>query len=138
MQFWSVNVDPKYLNFVTFFKGFISYPYIVTLPCSLVTRHEHVLSFLRVYFQTNSLASIQWLNLDSALIRSNWNLSFCFRLFFFRTQKFLNLHLMSGILFISLSVTVLHSSKSYAHVRFPIRFVIFVALDLIVKWDRKL
>jgi hypothetical protein len=53
MQFWSVNVDPKYLNFCHFFKGLTSYPYIITLPCSLVTRHEHVLSFLRVYFQTN-------------------------------------------------------------------------------------
>jgi hypothetical protein len=32
------------------FKGSVSYNYVMILYCILVTRHQHILSFLCVYF----------------------------------------------------------------------------------------
>lgn len=40
VQFLYVTVIPKYLNLATFFKWFISYPYVLILPSILFTRHQ--------------------------------------------------------------------------------------------------
>jgi hypothetical protein len=32
------------------FKGSITYLYVMILPCILVMRHQHILSFLCIYF----------------------------------------------------------------------------------------
>jgi hypothetical protein len=39
-------------------KASVSYLYLMILPCIRVTRQQHILSFLCVYFQINLLASI--------------------------------------------------------------------------------
>jgi hypothetical protein len=39
-------------------KTSVSCLYIMILPCILVTRQQHVLSFLCVYFSTNLLTSV--------------------------------------------------------------------------------
>jgi hypothetical protein len=49
IKFWLATVVPKYLNCVTFSKH-VSYLYIMILPCILVTRQQHILSVLYVYF----------------------------------------------------------------------------------------
>jgi hypothetical protein len=40
------------------FKTSVSFLYVMLLPCILVTRQQHILSFLCVYFQTNLLTSV--------------------------------------------------------------------------------
>jgi hypothetical protein len=43
------------------FKASVSYHcylYVMILPCILVTRQQHILSFLCVYFQTNLFTSV--------------------------------------------------------------------------------
>jgi hypothetical protein len=40
------------------FKGSVSHLYVMTLTCILVTRQQHTLSFLCVYFQTNLLTRV--------------------------------------------------------------------------------
>jgi hypothetical protein len=58
-MFWFVIVVPKYLNFASFAK-FVSCLYVMDSPCFLVTRPEHILSFLRFSSRSISLlASIK-------------------------------------------------------------------------------
>jgi hypothetical protein len=40
------------------FKGSVSYPYVMILPRILVTRHQHIFSFLSIYFQTDLFTSV--------------------------------------------------------------------------------
>jgi hypothetical protein len=47
------------LNCATFSKKSVSYLYVRILSCILVTREQHVLSFLCVYFQTNLLTNVK-------------------------------------------------------------------------------
>jgi len=39
------------------FKGTIIHRYIVTTSCILISRHDHVLSFICIYFESNLLTS---------------------------------------------------------------------------------
>jgi hypothetical protein len=49
IKFWFVTVIPKYLN-CHIFKWSTSYFYIPISVCILVMRHQHILSFLYVYY----------------------------------------------------------------------------------------
>jgi hypothetical protein len=40
------------------FKGFVSYLYVMILPCILVAGQQHIFSFLCVYFYTKLLTSV--------------------------------------------------------------------------------
>jgi len=39
------------------FKGFVTYLHVVLLSYKLASRHDHILSFLSIYFYTNLLTS---------------------------------------------------------------------------------
>jgi hypothetical protein len=49
IKFWFVTVVPKYLNCAKLSED-VSYLYVMILLSVLVTRHQHMLSFLCVYF----------------------------------------------------------------------------------------
>jgi hypothetical protein len=53
MQFWFVTVVPTYFNFATFSK-------VIILPCSLVTSHGHILTFLWFYLSINHAISLKY------------------------------------------------------------------------------
>jgi hypothetical protein len=42
------------------FKISVTYLYVMILPCILVTRQQHILNFLCVYFSTNLLISVNY------------------------------------------------------------------------------
>jgi len=65
IEFWFVRVSPNFFKTVSF-KGCITYLSVVISSCILYTRHDHILSFLSISFQTVSLLSSKK--------------SFCFRL----------------------------------------------------------
>jgi hypothetical protein len=46
---------PQVFEFCHIFKRFISYPYILVLSWVPMTRHDHILCLLCIYFYTTSL-----------------------------------------------------------------------------------
>jgi len=51
-----VMVFPRYMNCSKISKDLL-YSYVVILSCILIRRHDHILSFLSIYFWTKLLAS---------------------------------------------------------------------------------
>jgi hypothetical protein len=50
MEFLFVRVAPQYLNSSTLSKDLLSTFYVVIVSCVLISRHDHVPSFLSIYF----------------------------------------------------------------------------------------
>ena len=57
IEFWFARFVPKYLNCSALPKELIISLYIVSSSCILISRHDHVLSFISIYFYTNLLTS---------------------------------------------------------------------------------
>jgi hypothetical protein len=57
LEFWYVKYVPKYLNSIRPFKRTIISLYAVTSSCILISRHGHVLSFIKIYLLSNLLTS---------------------------------------------------------------------------------
>jgi hypothetical protein len=49
-EFWYIKAVPKYLKHFHPLRGTIIYLYTVTLSCILISRHDHILSFLSICF----------------------------------------------------------------------------------------
>jgi hypothetical protein len=58
IKFWFVTVVPKYLNCATFSKEFVSSLYVTILACILVTKQQHILSFLCVQYHNHKSPSL--------------------------------------------------------------------------------
>jgi hypothetical protein len=60
ISFWFATVVPKYLKFATFSNTYISYLYVMILPCILFMKQWQILSFLCIYFYTNLLPNVNY------------------------------------------------------------------------------